>query len=185
MARAVPKRRNEFAKARECARDALARMGIRDFALLTGAQREPLWPAGVIGSITHCPTLCAVAVASAQSYQGVGIDVEPALPIEREVAEVVANSRDSASLSGVDQLLAARMVFSAKESFYKAQFRLTRRFLDFADVAVELRPDGKFYAELLAEAAPLHRGELFGGGWQLQDDLLLTALFIPRKPEVT
>lgn len=52
VARAVPKRRDEYAAGRNCARAALARLGVHDFALLAGSAREPIWPEGVIGSMT-------------------------------------------------------------------------------------------------------------------------------------
>jgi hypothetical protein len=63
MASAVPRRRAEFAAGRACARAALRRLGINGWPLLVGSKREPLWPAGVVGSITHTDGLVAAAVS--------------------------------------------------------------------------------------------------------------------------
>jgi 4'-phosphopantetheinyl transferase EntD len=55
----VEKRWREFAAGRSCARKALAASGHAPVAVLQGAGREPVWPQGIVGSITHCSTyLC-------------------------------------------------------------------------------------------------------------------------------
>src|SRR5260370_20887260 len=65
VAKAVAKRRREGTNARTCARRALARLGIAETAIRRGAKGEPLWPAGVVGSITHTTGYFAAAVAQA------------------------------------------------------------------------------------------------------------------------
>jgi len=120
--RAVEKRKREFRKARACARGLLEEFGVRDFALLSGAQREPLWPDGLVGSVTHTEGLCAVVVGSGARYAGLGIDVEPAQPLETPIAERVCvrgEFEHASSVTKLEPLVAARLVFSAKEAFYK------------------------------------------------------------------
>jgi 4'-phosphopantetheinyl transferase EntD len=182
VAHAVEKRRDEFRKGRQCARAALERMSIRDFALLHGLEREPLWPEGVVGSITHTDELCAVAVGWAGRYASVGIDAEEALPIEPAVAERVASRMEMKRLGTMSELLVARLVFSAKEAFYKCQFQLTHQWLDFRDVKIELAPGGGFTAELLVNAHPLTRGKRVNGRWCTKEGLLLTAIWL--LPEI-
>src|SRR5262245_27478480 len=75
--RAVAKRQAEFACGRRCARRALAMLGIENFPLVPGPHRAPLWPSGVVGSITHCTDLCAAVVARAGRIQSLGLDAEP------------------------------------------------------------------------------------------------------------
>ncbi|HEY7101617.1 MAG TPA: 4'-phosphopantetheinyl transferase, partial [Mycobacteriales bacterium] len=77
VARAVGKRRAEFTTVRTCARIALGRLGLPPAPLLSGPKREPLWPDGVVGSITHCDGYRAVAVARADQLATIGIDAEP------------------------------------------------------------------------------------------------------------
>ena len=71
IARAVEKRRLEYITTRHLARNALARLGFPPVAIGTGGNREPLWPAGVVGSMTHCRGYRAAAVARAGGVAGV------------------------------------------------------------------------------------------------------------------
>lgn len=81
VARAVEKRRREFTTGRACARLALERLGIGAVAIPNGERGEPLWPSGVVGSITHCRGYCGCAVAKAGDVVVVGIDAEVHEPL--------------------------------------------------------------------------------------------------------
>ncbi|HYQ30379.1 MAG TPA: 4'-phosphopantetheinyl transferase superfamily protein [Polyangiaceae bacterium] len=179
---ALDKRRLEFSRGRQCARSAMRRLGVPDAPLLSGSRREPLWPAGVIGSITHTHGLCVAAVALQKSYAGVGIDVEPDAPLSRSIAERIATAGELSALESMDSLLAARLIFSAKEAFYKSQFYLTRQFLGFFDVAIALEPNGEFGVELLVNAGEqtgaLVRGQRFRGRWRQRAGFLFTAVHL-------
>jgi 4'-phosphopantetheinyl transferase EntD len=179
VASAVEKRRLEFSRGRQCARAALRRLGVADAPLLSGSQREPLWPTGVVGSITHTTGLCLAAVAWQSSYLGVGIDIEPAAPLERAIAERIATEGELHALKSLAPLLAARLIFSAKEAFYKCQFPLTRQFLGFFDVSIALEPQGEFAVELLTDAGPLIRGRGFRGNWRQRGGFLFTSVQMP------
>ncbi|MEX2466343.1 MAG: hypothetical protein WD995_05500, partial [Gemmatimonadota bacterium] len=85
---AVPKRRIEFARGRHCARAALVRAGWdRGFVEIpVGAERQPVWPAGFTGSITHCDGLvAAVATRLGPNLTAIGLDAEPARPLPEDV----------------------------------------------------------------------------------------------------
>src|SRR5580700_2118478 len=47
------KRIQDFTRGRACAHRVLSELGIEDFSLLAGEKREPVWPDGITGSITH------------------------------------------------------------------------------------------------------------------------------------
>jgi len=181
VARAVASRRREFAKGRECARAALARFGIRDFALLAGSEREPLWPPNVVGSISHVDCLCAVAVGLAEHYAGVGLDIEHARPLEPAIAERVVFDADVVNAEFSEHGLSSTLIFSAKEAFYKCQFPSSRTFLDFFDVAITLEGDGRFSARLCVDAGPLARGTSFQGRWRSHSGLFFTAICRTRE----
>src|SRR4051812_37106994 len=74
VANAVPARRAEYAAVRSCARAALERLGLGAVAVPAGADRAPVWPTGVVGSMTHCESYRAAAVAPAAAWVGLGID---------------------------------------------------------------------------------------------------------------
>lgn len=178
VAAAVEKRRLEFEKGRQCAHAALRRLGLPDAPILSGEQREPLWPAGVVGSITHTRGLCLAAVGLRNRYASLGIDVEPDAPLSAPLAARVATAAELRALESLPELLAARVVFSAKEAFYKCQFYCSRQFLGFFDVSVTLGARGDFWAELLVNAGPFARGERFSGRWRQRAGFVFTAIHL-------
>ena len=152
------RRRHQYALGRACARRALAELGIEGFALLSGKRREPLWPEGVVGSLTHCRGFCAVAVARRGAVVGIGLDAEPAEPLAARLLERVCSPEEKARLEALPSPAACGwgiVLFSAKESLYKCYFPLARSFLGFRDAEVRLDPDSaSFTARLVRDAAP-------------------------------
>jgi 4'-phosphopantetheinyl transferase EntD len=71
---AVEKRRREFITGRACARGALAQLGMDPVAIPSGERGEPCWPAGIVGSITHCAGYRACALARVGVIAALGID---------------------------------------------------------------------------------------------------------------
>lgn len=156
VAGASPERRSEFATGRQCARLALTSLGRGpdDEPVLRDDRGAPLWPPGVVGSITHCAGWTgAVAARSRPSrwgagIRGLGLDAEPAEPLPAGVLEVVASRADREALS---RLGAERpgipwdtVLFCAKEATYKAWYPLTGIVLAHAAVGVDLSPSGTF-----------------------------------------
>jgi 4'-phosphopantetheinyl transferase EntD len=184
MSRAVDKRRREFAKGRACARTALARLGCVPGPLLSGDEREPLWPEGVVGSVTHTDSYCAVAVARSTACAALGIDAEQAEALEQPIADRISTPAERQWLARHedDALVLARLVFSIKEAVYKCQFPLSRQFLGFSDVVVELDgapgSSGTFDATLERAAGPFQSGHRFHGRWARGGGLLLAATWI-------
>jgi len=182
VARAIPKRQREFARGRASARQALAELGVEGASLLVGSQREPVWPEGIVGSISHDDRLCVVAVARSDRYAGLGVDVEPDAPLEPAIAARVwspAEAEQAARRSDMTPALASRLVFSAKEAFYKCQFPFTRTFLGFKQVSVTLG-DGTFEVRLVGALAAFPAGTCFTGQWRRVECQKLTAVVLPR-----
>jgi len=180
VANAVPKRQLEFANARECARRALGQLGVARQALLMAPSREPLWPEGIVGSLTHTNGLCAAVAARASRYRGLGVDVEPALPLPENLLSRICRDEEIARLGAFRALsagVAARLVFSAKEALYKCQFPVTRSFLGFEEVTVELEEDGRFSARVLLPLLELASTPILPGRWSCRDGFLLTAVW--------
>lgn len=156
MARAVEGRRAEFAHGRAAARDALEGAGGPRVPILVGAGREPLWPEGWVGSITHCPGMTAAVAASVEVVAALGIDAEILAPLPAEALPLVLHpgERDEAEAMGLPLVA----LFSAKEAVHKALFPATRVWMDFLDVRV--RPDrlGGFRAEPAPGGGPTAAG---------------------------
>jgi 4'-phosphopantetheinyl transferase EntD len=179
VANAVPSRRAEFAAGRACARAALRLLGVPEVAIVADERRAPQWPDSVVGSITHCAGLTAAAVARRRDVAMLGIDAEQRGDLD--VAEVVvgaAERRRAGPLLGAD---AARVLFSAKESIYKAWYPATRRWLDFLDVTVAVQRDGTFIIEPGEHLDQEHRAVLavLRGRFAVAGEHVFTAVHLP------
>jgi 4'-phosphopantetheinyl transferase EntD len=140
LGRAVPKRVQEFAAGRLCARRALAEFGIFDFPIEVADDRQPIWPDCVVGSITHTAGFGAAVVAERQSAAALGLDSEVVGDVHAEVWPSICLPIELSwveSLPASEQAAAVTLIFSAKEAFYKCQYPLVRERLNFDDVSVE------------------------------------------------
>jgi 4'-phosphopantetheinyl transferase EntD len=144
LGRSVPERQQEFAAGRLCARRALAELEIENFALIAAPDRQPIWPAAIVGSITHTVGLCAAVVALRSRFAGLGVDTEI---VGRVTAELCTRICVTPELDWIDSLpeakraSAAALVFAAKEAFYKCQSPITGEWLGFQDVRIETAAD--------------------------------------------
>lgn len=137
---AVQKRLQEFAAGRACAHRLLAEFGIVDFPVKVAADRQPLWPDTLVGSITHTSGFCAAVVAMKKSLSAVGMDSEMAGSVKAELWRGICTPSETAwlhSLPEGEQTAAATLIFSAKEAFYKCQYPLVHERLSFHDATVE------------------------------------------------
>jgi 4'-phosphopantetheinyl transferase EntD len=136
--KAVDSRRREFFTGRTCARAALVALG-RSPVALPQAGRRPVWPAGVVGSITHTRGFIGATVARTDAVAGIGLDAESGLIRDRGVLEAVLTDEellDLEALPPAERHVAATLSFSAKEAFYKALPWDLAEGVDFRDVRV-------------------------------------------------
>jgi 4'-phosphopantetheinyl transferase EntD len=154
---AVETRRREFITARRCAREALVKLGYPPVPIHAGQKREPLWPAGVVGSITHTTGFRAAAVARRSMLASVGIDAERNERLPDGIKESITVPGEPEMLATLSRAFPAmhwgRLLFSAKESVYKAWYPLTGRQLGFEDARLAIDPAGTFAAKLLVDGA--------------------------------
>lgn len=186
LGNAVEKRRREFVTGRACARQALARLGMPACAIPTGANGEPGWPAGVVGSITHCFGYRACAVAKATEIASIGIDAEEHKALPEGVFDEVSNEREQVQLSfdHADGMHLDRLLFSAKESVYKAWFPIAKEWLGFEDVELSISTtDNTFLAHFLVPGPIIDGKRLsrFRGRWLVESSVVVTATVIPKS----
>lgn len=178
IARAVERRKREFATGRACARAALAKLGVPPGPILRGERNAPVWPAGIVGSITHCTGYRAAVVAHAHELAGVGIDAEPNQPLPSGVLEAIALPVE------LDQLRPPggetcwdRLLFCAKEAVFKVWYPLTGLNLGFDQAHVTITAPDAFEAKLLTAhpAVP----SVLAGRYLVAPGHLLTAIALP------
>jgi 4'-phosphopantetheinyl transferase EntD len=139
VVRAVPKRAQEFAAGRSCARLALAEFGIAALPIEMATDRQPIWPPRFVGSITHTDGFCAAVVAQQMRVAALGIDTEVVGHVTAELWPSICTASDQAWLDALpapQRDAAITLIFAAKEAFYKCQYPLTREWLDFHDLSV-------------------------------------------------
>jgi 4'-phosphopantetheinyl transferase EntD len=181
VAGAVAERRREFGTVRYCARRALRQIGVPAVPILPDGDRAPRWPAGVVGSMTHCAGYRAAAVARSGELCGLGIDAEPHAALPDAALDLVLRederARLLASADAYPELHWDRILFCAKEAVYKAWFPLTRRWLDFGDVSTTVRLDGTFRARLRVRGPRVAGVDLtgFSGRWMVGRGLVVAA----------
>nr|WLD25876.1 4'-phosphopantetheinyl transferase TurP [Streptomyces sp.] len=200
---AVPnERREEFTTVRGCARRALAALGLPPAPVLPGRRNAPRWPAGVVGSMTHCAGYRAAVLARDTDLMAVGIDAELHRPLPRGVLEATALPQELAWVrtppAGAAPLHRDRVLFSAKEAVYKTWYPLVGTELDFEDAVIAFREDGPaaagggpaagartgtFRARLLRSGTGPdgHPVSAFNGRWIAHRGLVVTAITVPAR----
>jgi 4'-phosphopantetheinyl transferase EntD len=171
------KRRRDFTLGRRCARKALEQLGVDPVPILRGGDREPLWPTGVVGSITHTDGYAAAVAARASQVRGVGIDAEQNGPLPAGVGQRIARPEELDQLAtwqAVDETVHVdRLIFSAKEAIYKVWFPLAGRWLGYLDARLDIDPANRtFSAEILVDG-PVR---LLDGRFANDDRFLVAAI---------
>lgn len=186
LVRAVESRKQEFRAGRQAARALFRQLGVDYADLLRGVQREPAWPPGWVGSISHTQGLCMVMLASERDALGVGLDVEQATPLNQELVDLICLPEEQAqlrALQGDAKVPAAcdKLVFSAKESVHKVYFPLNHHTLDFLDARIDLDwAAGTFTASILKpEAQPRVPVRHMQGRFLFYRDWILTSILLP------
>lgn len=146
LSRAVAKRKAEYLAGRICAQELLQKNGVKG-QVITGKNREPLFPsAKVVGSITHTnvaetENIAFCFLADSGLYHGVGIDVEGYIPIDTylSIKDKIINSNEEAIIKSTPLAdnKAFTLIFSIKESFYKAAFGIVQRFFGFSAIEIQ------------------------------------------------
>jgi len=164
---AVQKRKAEFVAGRYCASVALAQLDsnldatTKNFAIGVGANREPLWPEGFVGSITHTNGYASSIVARRNKARSLGVDSETWIEsgtvgnVARQILTTGENFADHRHLFESPRHYLT-MVFSAKESLFKCLFPIVNKYFDFHTAVIAPLPsgsttDGEFRFELLVD----------------------------------
>lgn len=178
----VERRLQEFQHGRLCARLALSMLGHPPGPIGRGKHREPLWPAGYIGSISHAGSQAAAAVAATDLFLGLGLDMEFADPIEDSLIASICRTEEIDRLDArADIGCRAKLLFSIKESIYKCLWPLIREFVDFTEIEVRLVDDSNQYEAIAhtakCDAAPVDR---LSGRYRRYGKLILASAYISK-----
>lgn len=160
LTRARPARVAEFTAGRHAARLAMRDLGHAPQRVLTAPDRAPVWPPGLVGSISHSAHWCLAVVAEAGTCRAIGIDIEDDSPLAADLAAEVCSPverAESAPFHG------AKGIFCAKEAAFKAQYPLTRALFGFDGLAVRMTGAGRFDARFTQATSGFSKGDNLPG----------------------
>lgn len=189
--KAVPKRRAEFLAGRFCAKRALETIISAPPPVAIGRDRNPIWPASVKGSISHSNTNAVAVITNSSAVGGIGIDIE-----NRISDSTINNLRSQIVLPDEIKLfintqlsdsVVFTIIFSIKESFFKAAYPIVRKYFDFDAVSVlriEIKRRNILFRLNYDLHASLQKGMLFRGELHLMaDGSLATLVTLPRSED--
>lgn len=173
---AVISRRREFAAGRACAAGLMNNVGLPSAPVAVAKDRSPVWPDGVVGSISHSRTLAGAALAlRASGICSIGLDIEELEPLADDLIDEIcidSERRWLASQKAPHGLL-SKAIFSAKEAVYKCQYPITHETFGFEMIEIKLQiPQCRFVARFSGNVGP------FGRGDQLSGDIWFSANYI-------
>ena len=180
---AVQKRQAEFFAGRYAAKSALSAFNISNANIPVGPHQSPVWPNGILGSITHTSTsaLCAVALMKDVSYLGIDLENWLSLDTVQEIKNSIIQTREETLLRESDMEFnkAFTLVFSAKESLFKALYPKVGFYFDFtaAEMTHMSISDRTFELTLLQNLSPqLLTGSRFKGHFNVDEHSVLTVI---------
>lgn len=179
VAGASTQRRREFATGRICAHRAVRMLGAEEAPILRRTDGAARWPAGVLGSITHCAGYCSAAVAWTREIHAIGIDAEPHAAIDDDAFAAVSTAAERAAVRALRASIADLhwdcVTFSAKESAFKAWSSHAPLPFTMDEVSVAVDPSGWFRA-----CQPGGGGATVDGRWIIEGGLVRTAVVVAR-----
>jgi 4'-phosphopantetheinyl transferase EntD len=153
--------------------------------ILPGVGGAPTWPAGVQGSMTHCPGYAAAAVGPVAQISAIGIDAEPDAPLPDGVLNLIATPAEQDRLATIQPEADSpdwdRLLFSAKEAVYKAWFPLVGEWLDHQDAEIVFHPHEATFTALLSRDGLIVNGcqvHRLDGRWMRERGILVTAVVV-------
>lgn len=180
---AVVKRKSEFIAGRYCAHQSLARWKVPDGIIGIGEGRSPVWPAGIVGSISHCHAYALAVTARSDNLFALGLDVEDVVSEEtrNNIQKAVVNQNEMFLLTGSPRPdIVFTLIFSMKESFFKAVYPHVKFYFDFPAISLTHIDweRGTVLFEVNQQLGTLFSGgSVFSGRFQLLENKKVVTLF--------
>ena len=164
-----------FTTGRSCVRAIQRNQKLDEVAVLPGAY-GPLWQQGTVGSISHSKKLAAAILL--HEKQGVGIDIENKGRLTSKVIRRVATEKERETLAKIPSF-DWTLVFSAKESIFKAINPLVRSYFGFRDVELGLNmPNQSFSVKYVGSKLDGKLLDRCKGFWADSGDHLITFVIV-------
>ncbi len=143
MQHAVAKRKREFTAGRILARRALSSLGFGAVSLPVSEHRYPIWPSGIVGSISHTVDMAGVVVALSKAYSGIGFDIALGESVQPDLYRMILDDKELSQVKSNAVADVPTVIFSYTKSVFKAVIPQFLESLDFQDVRMDIS-DGRF-----------------------------------------
>jgi enterobactin synthetase component D len=187
LSSAVVKRRSEYLAGRFCAQQILKLLGLNASRLdiRIGTNREPVWPEGVVASISHTMTWAICVATTEPDVLGLGIDVEMEIASDtaNNIKQLIINNDEERLIRSFFQAYnqGLTVLFSAKESVFKAVNRLVGSFFDFSAIrAIRVNPNEVVFAVAEPLSDRFHVGAEIPVNFAIIDPEILTFACVTR-----
>jgi 4'-phosphopantetheinyl transferase EntD len=174
-----PKRRWDFVTGRKCAHLALDALGVEPIPVLSGDAKEPIWPQGIVGSITHSKDYAAAAVALKTEMHSLGLDAETDEPLSERVLARIGNEDEINWVRGdksINFRNSGKILFSAKEATFKAWYPMTHEWLGFREAHIAFELNRNTFTVEIDRQGPITK---FFGTFSINQGIILTAIQVP------
>ena len=182
-------RKHNFVAGRYCAIQAAKKLGLSLPAFGNAETREPLWPKGFTGSISHSKSLAISCVSDSSQYQSMGIDAEEIIrsTMAEKISGTVATQEELDYLNSFKLDFGFTLLFSAKEALFKALFPLGRKYIDFKEaILIDIDQQKKTFQLRLASKDPAYQAYLgiYQGQYSIVDNNLVSLILIGKGHNV-
>lgn len=138
LTNAAKGRKEEFVAARACAIKAFKEFGLEVSNIKKDESRKPIWPKGFMGSLSHTKNIAMASIYKEGYCQSVGIDCEIMIKDDKfeKIKSYITRKEDIDffhTIASNKLMLAHTLMFSAKESLYKAINPLCNEFFGFQE----------------------------------------------------
>ncbi len=182
---AVPRRRAEFHAGRAAARAGMVALGLPPRPVPSDLDRAPIWPEGVVGSISHCRSVCVAALGHTKDWASIGVDLEEDTPLAGDLVPIVCGAAEQSWLrtqNPAERGIMAKLIFCAKEATYKAQYPLTGALFGFDHLEVRIDHEtARFNARFLADAGGIRAGTVMNGRYAHAAGVLVTGMALDHS----
>lgn len=185
IAQARVERKNEYLCGRILAQAVLKHHLDLDQPLTSMHEHLPVWPTHVLGSISHSQNKLIVALSHNAIYLGIDIEHWVTSEFAQESAHLILTLSElelwkikACEFFEFSQFVS--LIFSVKESLYKAVYPIAKQYIDFLEASV-VDIDFENQTLILAFASEIRNRhqllEHYQGGWKVEQDCILTWVF--------
>jgi len=188
IAQARVERKNEYLCGRVLAQAVLNHHFGLDQPITSMYEPLPIWPSHVLGSISHSQNKLIVALSSNAVYLGIDIEHLVTSEFAQESAHFILTPSEfdlwkNKACEFFDFAHYVSLIFSIKESLYKAVYPTAKQYIDFLEASiVDINFENQtltltFLPEIQQRYELL---EQYQGGWTIEQDDIMTWVFQAR-----